>query len=82
MLDEIQELGSAILDTILFLLRMITKAVAGFIIVPLGIALDYLKEDWEEAAVPVKIATGILIGPIWLILLFAAPWWEDFEIAD
>lgn len=82
MIDEIQSLAVAIWEHIYFLIRLITKITTGFIIVPAGIAVDFIKEDWEKAAVPVKIASAILLVPLSGILFFAAPWWDDFEVVD
>lgn len=66
---------------VIILLRAIIKAVAGFIIIPLGIMIDRVKPGWEIASLPVKIFTGILLVPIVIMLYFAIPWWKDFKIA-
>jgi uncharacterized membrane protein len=77
-----QDLFGSILEFITIAGRAILKAVSGFIIVPLGIAVDQLKPSWEEASPSVKFFTGIVLVPITAFLYFAAPWWDGFDIAD
>lgn len=77
-----QDLLDDILELIIIASRAILKAVTGFIIVPLGIAVDQVKPGWEEANKTVKFFTGILLLPATTFLFFAAPWWDDFDIVD
>lgn len=80
MWDDILDMLEEIKDGLVLVLRALTKAVVGFIVVPLGIAIDMIKPEWETASRPVKFFTGILLLPATAFLYFAAPWWEDFDI--
>jgi len=62
--------------------RAVTKTLTGFIIVPLGIFIDNIKPEWEEAANLIKFLTGIFLIPAVTFLYFAGPWWYDFDIVD
>lgn len=71
-----------ILDGLTVGSRAVLKTISGFVIVPLGIAVDKIKPGWEEASGTVKFFTGIVLIPVTVFLYFAAPWWEDFDIRD
>lgn len=77
-----EDIFSDILDFVIFIARAVLKILSGVIIIPLGIAVDQLKPGWEEASTTVKFFTGILLLPITAFLLFAAPWWNDFDVVD
>jgi len=63
-------------------LRALTKALTGFIIVPLGILIENVKPEWEEAPRTIKYLTGVLLLPVTAFLYVAGPWWDDFDIVD
>ena len=77
-----QDVFDNILESITFVARALLKILSGFVIVPLGIAVDQLKPGWEEASRSVKFFTGIVLVPITAFLYFAAPWWDDFDVVD
>jgi uncharacterized membrane protein len=77
-----EEVLDNILDALTVASRAVLKTVSGFIIVPLGIAIDKVKPGWEKASGAVKFFTGIVLIPATIFLYFAAPWWDDFDIRD
>ena len=77
-----QDVFDNILESITIVSRALLKVLSGFVIVPLGIPVDKLKPGWEEASRSVKFFTGIVLVPITAFLYFAAPWWDDFDVAD
>lgn len=77
-----QDVFDNILEFITIASRALLKVLSGFIIVPLGITVDQLKPGWEEASHSVKFFTGIILIPVTAFLYFAAPWWDDFDVAD
>jgi hypothetical protein len=73
MLEDIKQ-GSVIL------LRALIKGATGFVILPLGMLVNTVKPGFEEASLPVKIFTGILLVPMAALVITTARWWQDFDI--
>jgi len=77
-MDLLQSIANGLVIT----MRALTKALTGFIIVPLSIVINNVKPNWEESPRVIKFITGIILIPTTAFLMFAAPWWDDFDIID
>jgi uncharacterized membrane protein len=76
------DLRDDIKDGAIIFLRALTKALTGFIIVPLGILIKTIKPEWEQAPSTIKYLTGVLLLPVTAFLYVAGPWWDDFDIVN
>lgn len=82
MFDEIKNLVLTVKNGLILLVRAIIKISAGFIVIPLGILVDKIKPEWEEAHVVVKVITGIIFLPVMGVMYVLGPWWDDFDVVD